>query len=183
MAASISDSLARLLLLIRFPPLAVRNAFYAAPCFHRGLLKKINFYTLPLGAKMYTRPARFLVALVFAILCLAACAAARGITEAPSVITPAPEAPCTLTNSIPGCGVSLQHVLDLTFRVLIVLQIPCLISAGSAAGCSNPLDLACQCKAGPQIRSLAAPCVKSKCSPELGSSLDSVADAICTECV
>ncbi len=71
----------------------------------------------------------------------------------------------------------------LIIRVLIALQIPCLISAGSAAGCSNPLDLACQCKAGPQIRSLAAPCVKSKCSPDLGSSLDSVADAICTECV
>ena len=71
----------------------------------------------------------------------------------------------------------------LIIRMLIALQIPCLISAGSAAGCSNPLDLACQCKAGPQIRSLAAPCVKSKCSPDLGSSLDSVADAICTECV
>ncbi len=73
-----------------------------------------NVQTLPLGVRMHTKLYRFLMALVLTTLCLAAGAAARGITEAPSVITPAPEAPCTLTNSIPGCGVSLKRVADLS---------------------------------------------------------------------
>ncbi|KAK4032216.1 hypothetical protein C8A01DRAFT_20685 [Parachaetomium inaequale] len=97
-------------------------------------------------------------------LILAASAAARGITEAPSVITPAAQADCPLTNSIPGCGIG------------------CLISAGGAAGCSNPFDLACQCKAASQIRSLASPCVTKSCGQSMGSSLESVAAAICTQC-
>jgi hypothetical protein len=42
----------------------------------------------------------------FLALVLAASAAARGITEAPSAITPAAQADCPLTNSIPSCGVS-----------------------------------------------------------------------------
>jgi hypothetical protein len=70
-----------------------------------------------------------------------------------------------------------RELLDLT-----TYQIPCLLSAGGAAGCSNALDLGCQCKVAPQIRSLAAPCVLSKCGPDLGSTLQSVAEAICTQC-
>ncbi|KAJ4286578.1 hypothetical protein N0V88_008001 [Collariella sp. IMI 366227] len=75
----------------------------------------------------------------------------------------APEA-CTLTNSIPGCGIT------------------CLLNASNEAGCSNPFDLTCQCKAAEQIRSFAAPCVKSKCDEKAASSVESVARAICTEC-
>lgn len=66
--------------------------------------------------------------------------------------------------------------------MLTARQIGCLISAGGEAGCSNPLDLSCQCKQASQIRSIAAPCVESEYGPELGSSLESVAAAICTQC-
>ncbi len=62
-------------------------------------------------------------------------------------------------------------------------QIGCLMSAANAGGCPNVLDLKCQCSKSSQIRSLAEPCVKSKCGDETGSILNSVADAICTECV
>ncbi|KAH6622520.1 hypothetical protein F5144DRAFT_580676 [Chaetomium tenue] len=105
------------------------------------------------------------MALFLTTLVLAVSATARGITEAPSAITPAAKADCALTNSIPGCGIG------------------CLISAGGAAGCSNPLDLGCQCKVAAQIRSLASDCVTSACGKELGSTLQSVAGAICTQCV
>lgn len=120
------------------------------------------------------------MALLFTALFLAVSASARGITEAPAAITPGPEAPCTLTNSIPGCGVSRLPLWEC--RVLTLVQIPCLISAGGEAGCFNPLDLACQCKAATKIRGLASDCVRASCGPEVGSSLESVADAICTEC-
>lgn len=82
--------------------------------FPAGCQDTANVHILPLGERMHTKLSRFLMALVLTTLCLASCAAARGITEAPSVITPAPEALCTLTNSIPSCGVSLKHV-DLSF--------------------------------------------------------------------
>ncbi|KAK4149672.1 hypothetical protein C8A00DRAFT_18673 [Chaetomidium leptoderma] len=104
------------------------------------------------------------MALFVTTLLLAVSASARGITEPPSAITPAPEAACTLTSLIPSCGIT------------------CLISAAAGAGCPNPFDLACQCKVASKIHSIAAPCVQSKCGPQLGSTLDSVAAAICTEC-
>jgi hypothetical protein len=47
-------------------------------------------------------PMAFLLTALF----LAVSVSAWGITEAPSAITPAPEEACSLTNSIPGCGVS-----------------------------------------------------------------------------
>jgi hypothetical protein len=104
------------------------------------------------------------MALFFTTLVLAVSAAARGITEAPSAITPVAKADCTLTSSIPACGIG------------------CLVSAGSAAGCPDALDLACQCKAATEIRSLASSCVTSACGEEVGSTVESVADAICTVC-
>ncbi|KAK4124669.1 hypothetical protein N657DRAFT_680610 [Parathielavia appendiculata] len=105
------------------------------------------------------------MAFLVTILVFGASAAARGlITEAPSAITTAPEAPCPLTTEIPACA------------------IPCMISAGSEAGCGI-LDLNCQCGAAPQIHSLAAPCVISKCSPDRASQVESVGSAICSQCV
>ncbi|KAK4097322.1 hypothetical protein N658DRAFT_489297 [Parathielavia hyrcaniae] len=99
------------------------------------------------------------------ILLFGVCVAARGlITEAPSAITAAPAAPCPLTNSIPACGIS------------------CMINAGSEAGCGM-LDLPCQCSAASQIRSLAAPCVRSNCGPDRASQVESVGSAICSQCV
>ncbi|KAK4139937.1 uncharacterized protein C8A04DRAFT_15422 [Dichotomopilus funicola] len=97
-------------------------------------------------------------------LVLAASAMARGITEAASEITPAPIVNCPLTNSIPACGIG------------------CLMSAGNAAGCFNPLDLACQCKAATKIHSLASSCVAKSCGAAGASTVDSLAVAICSQC-
>ena len=55
------------------------------------------------------------MATFFLTLVLAASAAARGITEAPSAITPAAQADCPLTNSIPNCGVSRHRVVSLLY--------------------------------------------------------------------
>jgi hypothetical protein len=70
----------------------------------------------------------------------------------------------------------------LQVSALTARQIACLISAGSRAGCHNPLDLPCQCKVADSISSYASPCVMSECGTAVGSSLQSVAAAICTEC-
>jgi hypothetical protein len=57
------------------------------------------------------------------------------------------------------------------------------MDAANAAGCSNVYDLKCQCQAAGAIRSIASPCVQSACGDELGLSLNSVVQAICTQCV
>ncbi|KAK4245096.1 hypothetical protein C7999DRAFT_16675 [Corynascus novoguineensis] len=102
---------------------------------------------------------------LYTTLALAISVACQGITEAPAVVTPAMAADCPLTNSIPLCGIQ------------------CLMSAGSAVGCSDVRDLQCACKSASKIRDKAAPCVTRSCGRRRGSSLESVAAAICTQCV
>ncbi|KAK4236958.1 hypothetical protein C8A03DRAFT_16449 [Achaetomium macrosporum] len=105
------------------------------------------------------------MALLFAALFFAVSTTARAITEAPAAITPVPAPSCPLTSAVPSCGVE------------------CLMDAAGAAGCSNLFDLQCQCQNAAAIRSIASPCVQNSCGDELGLSLESVASAICTQCV
>ncbi|AEO71906.1 uncharacterized protein THITE_2124787 [Thermothielavioides terrestris NRRL 8126] len=97
---------------------------------------------------------------------LAVCAAARGITEPLSAITPGPVSAedCPLTASMPGCG------------------LPCLISAANAVGCNDILDLECQCSSQTLIRDSASSCVLASCGEQVGTTVESVASAICSQC-
>ncbi|KAL2256284.1 hypothetical protein VTK26DRAFT_1895 [Humicola hyalothermophila] len=79
--------------------------------------------------------------------------------------TPAPQALCPLTASVPPCGVG------------------CLASAANVAGCSDLLDFACQCQSSARIYSLASGCVVAACGPATASVVSSVGSAICSECV
>ncbi|KAK3311903.1 hypothetical protein B0H66DRAFT_608983 [Apodospora peruviana] len=93
-------------------------------------------------------------------------AKALPVTEAPpSQITAAPAPACTLTELMPACG------------------IPCVSSAAIGAGCTSPMDFACQCSHAAQMQAAVMPCVMSACGMATAPIVGSVANAICTECV
>ncbi|KAK4131607.1 hypothetical protein BT67DRAFT_444418 [Trichocladium antarcticum] len=86
-------------------------------------------------------------------------------TQAPPAITQAPDVACPPASSMPPCGIG------------------CLASAANAAGCPDLLNFGCQCKVAPQISSLASSCVLDSCGAATATIVDSVGDAICSQCV